>query len=168
MNFDVLRVMTIKTTLRWIVMPWGLVDVYWHLWGPFYLRGVVTVLSWLELNFNHTTAQKAVFLKLLTKSMAQGFPWKVEGPLVFWVFLCFYACKIMKFTKVTSRSKPELKETILQHHTCVLSFNICFLFTNRFLPFRFPGLNVNEFWITPIHGMSSAHPFKWTMLTRQD
>jgi len=77
--------------------------------------------------------------------MAQGFPKKVEGPLVFQLFPCFYACKIMKFTKVASGPNLELKETILQHHTCVLSFNICFLFTNWSLPFKFPVLNGYEF-----------------------
>jgi len=113
--------------------------------GTIYLRGVANFLPCLELNFNHTTAQKAVFLKLFTKSMAQGFPKKVEGPLVFQLFPCFYACKIMKFTKVASGPNLELKETILQHHTCVLSFNICFLFTNWSLPFKFPVLNGYEF-----------------------
>jgi len=34
-NFDVLRVITIKNTLWQIVMLWGLVDVYCHFWGPF-------------------------------------------------------------------------------------------------------------------------------------
>ena len=148
-NFDVLRLLTIKTTLWRIVMLWGLIDIYWYFWGQFYLRGVVTFLPCLELNFKHTTALKAVFFKLLTKSLSQGFPWKNEGTLFFQLLSCFYACTNMKFTKVTSGSKPKLKETILQHHTCVLSFSICFLFTNSFLPFRFPGLNVYEFWITP-------------------
>jgi len=152
--------MTIKNTLWRTVMPWGLVDVYWHFWGPFYLRGLVIFLPCLELNFNHTAAQKAVFLKLLTNSMAQGFSWKVEGPLVSQVFPRFYACTIVKFTKVMSGSNLELKATILQHHTHVLSFNMGLLFTNKSLPFRFPGLNVYEFWISPICAMSSAHPFK--------
>ena len=157
-NFYVLRVMTIKTIIWRIVMLWGLIDIYWYFWEQFYLRGVFTFLPCLELNFKHTTAQKAVFFKLLTKSLAQGFPWKNEGTLFFQLFTCFFACTNTKFTKVTSGSKPKLKETIL-HHRCVLSFNICFLFTNSFLPFRFPGLNVYEFWITPIHVMSSALPF---------
>ena len=126
MNFDLLKVMTIKYNLWRILMPWCLVHVYWNFWEPFYLRGVVTFLPCLELNFNHTTAQKAVFLKLLTKSMAQGYPWKFEGPSVSQVFLCFYACTTMKFPKFTSGSNLELKETTLQHHTRILSFNIRF------------------------------------------
>jgi len=155
MNFDLLRVMTIKNTLWRTVMPWGLT-----LLGTILPQRSGHFLPCLELNFNHTTAQKAVFIKLLTNSMAQGFSWKVEGPLVSQVFPCFYACTFVKFTKVMSGSNLELKATILQHHTHVLSFNMGLLFTNRSLLFRFPGLNVYEFWISPICAMSSAHPFK--------